>query len=202
MSIIFIFSAPSGAGKTTLCLEMMRRCPGLMRSISHTTRAPRFDELDGRDYYFISEEEFLNKIKAGLFLEWAKVHGHFYGTSKENVIKAQKLGLDLVLVIDVQGALNLKKMKIDAVYCFISVPSIKVLETRLVDRGSDSDEDVKVRLRNALEEIEQSKHYDYILINCEIDETVDNMIAIVKAERCRAHRFFKSREMKECLSKK
>ncbi|MBI4594875.1 MAG: guanylate kinase [Candidatus Tectomicrobia bacterium] len=200
MSIIFIVSAPSGSGKTTLCLEMIKRSSGLMRSISHTTRTPRSDEVDGRDYYFISEEEFLKKITQGEFLEWAKVHGHLYGTSRENLLKARNLGLDLVLVIDVQGASNIQKMNLDGVYIFILVSSLQILETRLMDRGSDSGQEVKVRLQNALEEIEQARRYDYIIINREIEETVDYMLAIVKAERCRAQRFLQSRGGKELLT--
>lgn len=194
MSILFIFSAPSGAGKTTLCQEMIRRSPGLVRSISHTTRAPRQREIPGKDYYFISKEEFTEKIEEGFFLEWAVVHGQFYGTSRENLNQANSLGKDLVMVIDVQGAEKLQKLEVDAVYVFILAPSLQILEERLRHRGGVSEKEVKIRLTNALEEMEMARKYDYILVNLEFEETVNTMLAIVTAERSKAHRIFSQKE--------
>ena len=194
MSILFIFSAPSGAGKTTLCREMIRRSPGLVRSISHTTRAPRQREIPGKDYYFISKEEFTEKIEEGFFLEWAVVHGQFYGTSRENLNQANSLGKDLVMVIDVQGAEKLQKLEVDAVYVFILAPSLQILEERLRHRGGVAEKEVRIRLTNAPEEMEMARKYDYILVNREFEATVNTMLAIVTAERSKAHRVFSQKE--------
>lgn len=187
--ILFVVSAPSGAGKTTLSKKITEIVDNIHHSISHTTRAPRPDEIDGRHYHFVSKAKFEDMIKNDEFIEWALVHGNYYGTSVGNLDIVQKEKKDLLLVIDVQGAEQLRKKYKNGCYIFILPPSMKILERRLRIRGADSEEDIKSRLKTAEEEIHHYKTYNYIIINDNIDEAVDQLKSIIFAERCRYPNF-------------
>lgn len=186
---LFIFSAPSGAGKTTLLKRVMAELDNLAFSVSHTTRAPRAGEVDGVDYHFVSQERFAAMREQGAFLEWAEVHGNFYGTSREAVLAQLAQGVDVILDIDVQGAVIVRASQlIDGAFVFISPPSLAELERRLRGRKTDSDETIGLRLRNAAKEMRAAVEYDYLLLNDQLEEAVTVLKAVVLAERSRAHR--------------
>ena len=186
---LFVISAPSGAGKTTLLKGMMGRVSGIVFSISHTTRKPRKGETDGVDYHFISKETFQQMIAEKSFLEYAKVHDNFYGTSLNAVELQLDGGIDVVLDIDVQGADILRNIdSVDAAYIFISPPDLDFLEKRLRGRGTESEELISLRLKNAREEMQAASRYDYMIINDLIDESTDLLVSIILAERAKAHR--------------
>ncbi len=185
--ILFIISAPSGSGKTTLTNELLKLVPGLEFSISYTTRPPRGSEQHGREYFFISKEEFEQMIARGEFLEHACVFGCYYGTAKRFLDDARQTGRDLVLDIDVQGAAQVKAKMPDAVSIFILPPSRDVLEFRLRNRSHsehmDSEEVIRRRLEGARKEIENYRNYDYILVNDRLEQSIAQLKAIVAAER-------------------
>jgi len=185
MTTVFIISAPSGSGKSTLVARLLNEVEGLTFSVSCTTRAPRGTEKTGQAYDFIDRAEFLKKIEAGEFLEHADVFGNFYGTHRSALEKAKEQGKDLVLDIDVQGAGQLKERIPDAVTIFILAPSREILERRLRDRSQDSDEVIRRRLENAVREIRDYSHYDYVLVNEDLEKAVESLKAIVRAERVR-----------------
>src|SRR3989338_114182 len=195
--ILFVVSAPSGAGKTTLSKKVTEMVDNIHHSVSHTTRNPRPDEIDGKHYHFVSKNKIEEIIKKGEFIEWALVHGNYYGTSVSNLDIVQKEKKDLLLVIDVQGAEQLRKehktcserSESNGCYIFILPPSMKILERRLRIRGADSEEDIKRRLKTAEEEMHHYKTYDYIIINDNIDEAVNQLKSIIFAERCRYPNF-------------
>ena len=188
MSIVFIISAPSGSGKSTLVKGLMATVPCLRFSISYTTRAPRGAEVDGENYYFISRAEFEERLLRGEFLEHAEVFGNYYGTHKSELDKARAAGCDLVLDIDVQGAAQLRSTVPDAVTIFILAPSRGILEQRLRARSEDKDDVIARRLQAAAKEIRNYELYDYVLVNRVVEESVDNLASIVKAERIRRTR--------------
>ncbi len=193
MSIVFIISAPSGSGKSTLVRRLMevdtdRDERRLQFSISVTTREPRRGDRPGLDYDFISRDEFLRLRDAGELLEWAEVHGNFYGTSREVLHKAERAGLDLILDIDVQGAAQLREKLRDAVTIFILPPSRRVLEERLRKRSSDADDVIARRLEGAAAEVCDYEKYDYVLVNDNLDESFEQLRGILLAERCRQSR--------------
>src|SRR5450755_960248 len=188
MTIIFIISAPSGSGKSTLVRRLLAGMPGLMFSVSYTTRAPRGHEVQGENYHFISREEFERRIARGEFLEHAEVFGNYYGTHCEVLARAREQGLDLVLDIDVQGARQLKDRVPEAVTVFILAPSRQILEQRLRARSEDRDDVIERRLKEAAEEIRNYKAYDYVLINRDLAESDNVLRAIVHAERSRRSR--------------
>jgi guanylate kinase len=185
--ILFIISAPSGSGKTTLTNELLKIVPGLQFSISYTTRPPRGSEQHGREYCFVSNEEFQQMIRRGEFLEYACVFGHYYGTAKRNLHEAQRTGRDLVLDIDVQGAAQVKAQMPEAVSIFVLPPSRDALEFRLRNRSHvehmDSEEVILRRLEAARKEIENYRNYDYILVNDRLEQSIAQLKAIVAAER-------------------
>jgi guanylate kinase len=185
--ILFIISAPSGSGKTTLTNELLTLVPGLQFSISYTTRPPRGSEHHGREYYFISQNEFEEMIASNEFLEYACVFGHYYGTAKRFLAEARKSDRDLVLDIDVQGAEQVKRQMPEAVSIFILPPSREVLEFRLRNRSQtehmDSQEVINRRLEGARKEIENFRNYDYILVNDRLEQSIAQLKAIVAAER-------------------
>ena len=185
---LFIISAPSGSGKTTLCTRLVESVDSLYRSISMTTRAPRPGERDGMDYIFIEKPEFIKRLKKNEFLEWAKVFGAYYGTPKKHIIHMLKRGSDVLLSIDVQGAMKIKRLKLDAVYMFILPPSLAMLKERLINRSTDSKEAICERLSIAKKEISCSQKYDYVVVNNRLESALDNLRAIVIAERCRVKR--------------
>lgn len=188
MSIVFIISAPSGAGKTTLVDRLLELDDRLLFSISYTTRAPRGAEREGESYHFISRAEFQECVRRGEFLEWAEVHGNWYGTHRSYLDRAAAAGFDLVLDIDVQGARQLKETIPDSVSIFILVPSPKILEERLRKRAEDSEDVIRRRLRQAAVEVNEYRVYDYIVINEEAGAAAAQLAAIVKAERNRRER--------------
>lgn len=188
MSCVFIVSAPSGSGKSTLVNGLMNSVPGLRFSISYTTRAPRGVEQNGEDYYFTDRARFEQMMLAGEFLEHAEVFGNYYGTHCSEQDFARAEGKDLVLDIDVQGAAQLKRKIAEAVSIFILPPSRNVLEQRLRSRSQDSEEVIARRLRGAVEEIRNYHLYDYVLVNRDVDFSIDTLASIVKAERTRRTR--------------
>jgi len=188
MTTVFIISAPSGSGKSTLTRQLIERVPALRFSISYTTRKPRGEERDGHEYFFISREEFTRRVQNGEFLEHAEVFGHCYGTHASELDRAACDGVDLVLDIDVQGARQLKERIAGAVSIFVLAPSRQILEQRLRSRSQDSEPVIERRLRDAAAEIRDYKLYDYVLVNREVETSVDTLVAIVKATRTRRDR--------------
>ena len=188
MTSVFIISAPSGSGKSTLVHRLLASDPGLLFSISYTTRPPRPAETDGIDYNFISRKDFEERLGRGEFLEYAEVFGNYYGTHREEFDNAVHQRKDLVLDIDVQGARQLKVAIPEAISIFVLPPSREVLEQRLRSRSQDSEEVIQRRLRGAAEEVRNYSQYDYVLINREIEESAARLASIVKAERHRKAR--------------
>ncbi len=168
MSNIIVITAPSASGKTTLIKKYMSNHPNALFSVSYTTRAIRDGEVDGRDYYFIDVQKFEEMISEDLFIEWAKVHDNYYGTAISELEKANDNQV-LILDIDIQGALYLKEKKIEAKYIFIEPPSIDSLKERLISRGSETEESIKLRLWNAKRELEYKDRFDIIIKNEDID---------------------------------
>lgn len=181
--IIFIVSAPSGAGKTSLCREVAKLVPNLQYSISYTTRSPRPGEVHGKDYFFVDEATFRNMIDRNDFIEWAEVHGNLYGTSRELLMDAVNRGVDVILDIDSQGAMTIKKKYNDGVYIYILPPSFEVLRQRLIDRKSDSPEEISRRLQKAREEIWNYRQYYYLIVNSEFHKALKELEAVMIAER-------------------
>jgi guanylate kinase len=182
LGVAVIVSGPSGTGKSTVCDELKKLVPDLGFSISCTTRSPRPGEEDGREYYFISRDEFKSKIDKNLFIEYAEVHGNFYGTLRSEVIDRVSAGRDVVLDIDVQGAMQIKKyaesdeLLADSLeLVFIGPPSFEELENRLRSRATETEEAIQLRLKNAESELEQWHKYEYLIINNELDEAVSDM---------------------------
>jgi guanylate kinase len=181
--MIFVVSGPSGGGKSTLIKQLLAILPGLEFSVSHTTRPARGNEINGRDYYFVSRQEFEKMKAAGAFAESAVVHGELYGTSLQE-IKNKAKGKDLVLDIDVQGARQIKDRLKEASLIFVVPPSFSELEKRLRQRKTDKAEAIALRLENARREIRQSDFFDYLVINGEIARAVDELRSIIMAHRC------------------
>lgn len=186
--ILFIISAPSGSGKTTLCTKLVESVDSLYRSISMTTRAPRPGEKDGKDYIFIEKPEFIKRQKKNEFLEWAKVFGEYYGTPKKHILHMIKRGSDVLLSIDVQGAMKIRRLKLDAVYIFILPPSLEMLKERLINRSTDSKEAIRQRLNVARKEVAYSQKYNYVVVNNRLESALDNLRAVIIAERSKTGR--------------
>lgn len=186
--ILFIISSPSGGGKGTLIREILQTVPNIGYSVSFTTREMRPNEIHGKHYFFVSPEEFKEKVKAGEFLEFATVHGNFYGTSIKQVESELENGRDIILEIDVQGAEIVMKKMPSAVSIFILPPSYEVLRKRLIARQTESDADLALRLRNAKIEVENFAEFDYAVINDEIIKATRDLQSIITAERLRCTR--------------
>jgi len=186
--IVFILSAPSGAGKTSLCNELIDIITDLRHSVSYTTRSPRPGEKDGEDYFFVSLPEFERMIEAGEFAEWAEVHGNLYGTSLKAIEELRSSGINVILDIDCQGARKLKSVYDDAVYMFIIPPDFAELRRRLEGRKSDSREVIEQRLRVALDEVRESSWYDYIIVNDDFSKAIEKLKSVIMAEQCRTIR--------------
>ena len=185
VGLIFIISAPSGTGKTTLVREVMQRLPGLRFSVSYTTRLPRPNEKEGEDYHFVSHSTFQKMVEENEFLEWAEVLGNRYGTPRPDLRELESEEMDLVLDIDTQGAKKVMKEMVQPVSIYFLPPSLKVLRERLINRGVDSLEMIKFRLSNARRDMEEAHGYHYVLINDKIEDTVEKLRCIIVAERCR-----------------
>ena len=183
--LLFVVSGPSGVGKSTIRKEVMKICPGLRYSVSCTTRLPRVNEVEGVDYHFVDLATFEAMRARGDFVEWAKVHGNYYGTPRQPLETFWREGFDVILEIDVQGAKQVKKVYPQGIFVFIAPPSLRVLEERLRGRRSDLEDDVLLRMTNAHLEMESIRDYNYLIINDVLEEAVDRFRAIVVAERCR-----------------
>ena len=184
-----IISAPSGSGKTTILRVLKKHLPDLNFSVSHTTRSPRENEQDGVDYHFTTKENFIGMTGRGEFLEWAQIHDNYYGTARKNIADTLKKGNDLVLELDVQGVESLRDLKYQGIYIFILPPSMEELEKRLTGRGTESDNQIKQRLETGKKEISKSHLYDYAVTNVNVDESVDTILAIIRAEKKRMSRY-------------
>ncbi|MBM3320415.1 MAG: guanylate kinase [Candidatus Eisenbacteria bacterium] len=187
-SFPIVIAGPSGAGKTTLARAAAARDPRLRFSISDTSRPIREGEADGRDYRFVGEEEFEERIRAGRYAEWAKVHGDYYGTPRSEIEEGIARGEDVVLDIDVQGCEQVRAKYSAALAIFIVPPSLAVLEKRLRERRTEPEERIRTRLENARAEIEKKFEYDYIVVNDRLDGAIETVLSIIRAERCRAAR--------------
>jgi len=182
---LIIVSGPSGAGKSALVSRVLQTIPGLRFSISYTTRAPRGAERDGVEYFFVDESRFQSLIRNDELLEWAEVHGHFYGTSQRHVDDMLRQGEDVILDIDVQGAGIIRRKRPDAVSVFILPPSFEVLRERLLARSLDAGFVIEKRLKIAREEIRHYKEYEYLIINKDLDSSVLELESIIRGARCR-----------------
>lgn len=182
---LFVLSAPSGGGKTTLVRHLLTRVPRLKRSVSVTTRPQRHGERQGHDYHFVHRAPFFRARARGRYLEWAKVHAHFYATPRRAVDTALARGHDIVLVIDVQGAAQVKRRLPSSVTIFLLPPSWRALERRLRQRATDDPATIRRRLRMARQEVQAARHYDYVVVNDRLSQAVDTLAAIIAAERHR-----------------
>ena len=194
--MLVVVSAPSGAGKTSLCEWVVAAVPNLAHSVSFTTRPPRSDERDGRDYHFVDEAAFRAMVDRGDFAEWAVVHGHLYGTSQALLQRHFAAGRDVILDIDTQGAAILRREHPDAVFVFVVPPSWALLEERLRRRRSDAEADIQRRLQWAREEVKHYAEYQYVIVNDVFARAAEELKAIILAERRRSvrvdHRFLQA----------
>ncbi len=186
--LLIVISGPSGAGKGTLCNIIKRDFPDIFSSISATTRNPRRGEKNGVDYLFVSEEEFLKAKDENDFLEWARVYGNYYGTPKKIVQEKLEQGIDVILEIDIQGALQIKKRYPQGIFIFIVPPSMQELKKRIESRGKDSPQDILKRLSCADKELSYVSEYDYIVVNDQLDKASEKLKSIINAQRCRPYR--------------
>ncbi len=182
---LFVVAAPSGAGKSSLVKALMELDSQVQPSVSHTTRAPRGQEKHGREYFFVSAQEFDSMVLADAFVEWAHVHGQRYGTSKKMIEDRMAQGADVVLEIDYQGAIQIKRMYANAVLIFILPPSWEELRSRLERRGEDAPDIIELRLKNAAEELAQAREFDFVIINEVFERALFDLKAIVHAQRLR-----------------
>ncbi|HNN83725.1 MAG TPA: guanylate kinase [Accumulibacter sp.] len=182
---LYILTAPSGAGKTTLVRHLLENDPAMRVSVSHTTRRPRTGEREGIEYYFIALDEFREKIRRDDFLEWAEVHGNFYGTSRTGIEAALCAGQDVLLEIDWQGARQVRKVFPAAIGVFILPPSLHALEQRLRERATDSAQTIARRLDAARDEMRHADEFDYVIINDDLQRALQDLLAIVRAARLR-----------------
>ncbi len=186
--ILFVVTAPSGAGKTTICDAVLAEDEKLKYSVSATTRSPRTGEVNGRDYFFLSNEEFEQGIEEKRFLEYARVYDYYYGTPREYIEAEMEEGRSIILDIDVQGALLIKKLNYPAVYIYILPPTLKALRARLEGRKTDSPEVIEKRFSQAKEEMEYLEEYDYCIINDDLETAISDLKAVIRAEKCRVAR--------------
>jgi len=186
--VLFIISAPSGGGKSTIAAAVRQRVDGLGYSISHTTRKPRRDEKDGVDYHFVDERTFIEMIEMDAFLEWARVFDNFYGTSLSGIRELTASGRDILLDVDIQGGWNIKTRFPESVLIFLVPPSLQVLEQRLRSRGTDDDTVVRYRMDQASDDIKNCTWYDYIVVNDRLEKAIDETHAIIISERCLTER--------------
>jgi guanylate kinase len=192
--ILIVVSSPSGGGKSTILRKLREKDTSLDYSVSTTTRPPRTGEVDGKAYFFVSDEQFDRMIREGRFFEWAHVHGYRYGTRRDIIEEKLARGRDVLLDLDTQGAMSVKRLAPESVIIFLLPPSMEVLEKRLRARNLDSEETIELRLKNARDEIACAERYDYVVINDKLSDTVETVRAIIRAERHRtprvSNRFF------------
>jgi guanylate kinase len=182
---IFVISSPSGGGKSSLISRVLKSVAGLTLATSHTSRPPRKGERDGREYHFVSHADFLGMRGKGEFVEWVRLHGHLYGTSRKELDALLKDGKDILLDIDIRGAASVADIYPDAISVFILPPSLEVLEKRLRKRGSEDEEQVQARLKTAKREVKAARRYRYCIINRSLDKAASELEAVVVAERLR-----------------
>ncbi|AKL97552.1 guanylate kinase [Endomicrobium proavitum] len=178
---IIVVSAPSGAGKTSICDATVKKCANAVYSISYTTRKPRIGETDGNEYFFTDDVSFKKMVKAGKFAEWAKVHGHYYGTPKSFLEKTLNAGKNVILDIDVQGGLKIKKHYPQACMIFVMTPDLKTLEKRLTGRNKDSKETIAIRMQNAKKELKYLSKYNYLVINDNLQDAIFSVNVIIES---------------------
>ena len=186
--LLIVISGPSGAGKGTICKQLLENNSELKLSVSATTRLPRAGEVDGVNYYFITKEDFEHKIECGDFLEYAQVYDNYYGTPKSNVEEMLEKGKDVILEIDIQGALKVKENFEEGIFIFILPPSMEELKQRIIKRGSETEESLMKRFKSAYKEINFVSKYNYAVVNDEVDLAVEKLEAIICAEKCRVDR--------------
>jgi len=186
--LLVVISGPSGSGKGTICKKLIEDLENIKVSVSATTRKPRVGEIEGKNYFFIDEETFKNKISNEEFLEYALVYGNYYGTPKKAVLKELENGKDIILEIDIQGALKVKENYPKGVFIFILPPSLEELKNRIEGRGTDSEEVIRRRLKCAYDELNYAFQYDYVVLNDEVEIAVDKIKEIVSAEKNKATR--------------
>lgn len=186
--LLIVVSGPSGAGKGTICNNLVKKSKNIEVSISATTRPPRRGEKNGKSYHFIDEKEFTDKIEQDEFLEWAKVYGNYYGTLKKPVIEKLKEGKDVILEIDIQGAIQVKNKFPDGVFIFILPPSIEELKKRIETRATETKKEMIERISAAYDEIKKASQYDYIIVNDCIEKATNKLQAIITAEKCKLSR--------------
>ena len=185
---LIVISAPSGAGKGTVISNLLEKENNLWLSVSATSRAPRTNDIEGETYYFYSKEEFENKIKEGYFLEYAEYAGNYYGTPKKIIEEKLNEGIDVILEIEIQGAMQIKNLIPESIFIFIMPPTLEELKRRLVGRNTDSKEKIIERFKIAYKEINEVSKYNYVVVNDEVDNAVRKIQAIIKAEKCRVDR--------------
>ncbi len=188
--LLIVISGPSGTGKGTICRELLNLRPNIIFSVSATTRLARQGEMEGQNYFFVSKDEFKNMIKDNQLLEYAQVYGNYYGTPKNYVLENLSKGKDVLLEIDIEGALQVKEKFSDGVFIFILPPSLQELKRRIVGRGTESQQDIERRYGCAIEEIQQIDRYDYAIINDDIEKAIRDVESIIQAEKCKVSRIY------------
>jgi guanylate kinase len=189
--MLFVVSAPSGGGKTSLCKEVIKRLPNFEHGISYTTRKRRPTEVDGKDYHFVSKEKFMKMVEADEVVEYAFVHGNYYGTSINDIARTLSKGKNLLIDIDVQGAIQIEERYGDeGVFIFVLPPDFELLRTRLTERHSDPPDEIEQRLEKAEEEVRHYQDYDYVIINDDFEQAVKELESIILAEQCHPRRVY------------
>ena len=181
---LFVISAPSGAGKSTILVAVRKRVPGLGYSISHTTRKPRGDERNGIDYHFVDDETFTEMIDEDAFVEWAKAYDNSYGTSSSGLQDLTASGLDVLMDVDILGGQNIKNRFPDSVLIFLLPPSLEILERRLRERGTDNEPVIRARMDSAADDIKNCVWYDYIIVNDKLEMAIDQVKSVIISRRC------------------